>query len=181
MKTDNKGLRYNKGKRDFTLIPPDALAYLADLFTMGAMKYAPRNWERGMKYSDVMASLDRHWNAFKSGEDHDGESGLYHMVHVCWNAMALLTYQLRGIGKDDRYKVRMPDTPNYETMANGPATTAPVYTGLPTTGWGRLATTPKCEMTQHLDEVFGNDTTGNPPWRPNTCTSGGDSVDRVYG
>lgn len=122
---DGKGLRFNKGKRDFTLIPPDALAYLADLFTLGAMKYAPRNWERGMKYTDVMKSLDRHWNAFKSGEDRDmgtpadPGSTLYHMVHVVWNAMALLTYQLRGIGEDDRYKVAMPETPDYAAMTPG--------------------------------------------------------------
>lgn len=116
---DGKGLRYNVGKRDFTLIPPDALAYLADLFTVGARKYAPRNWERGMKYSNVMTSLDRHWNAFKSGEDHDPESTLYHMVHVCWNAMALLTYQLRGIGEDDRYKNPLPPTPDYDAMNAG--------------------------------------------------------------
>lgn len=116
---DGKGLRYNAGKRDFTLIPPDALAYLADLFTIGARKYAPRNWERGMAYSNVMTSLDRHWNAFKSGEDRDPESTLYHMVHVCWNAMALLTYQLRGIGEDDRYKNPLPPTPDYDAMTAG--------------------------------------------------------------
>lgn len=124
---DGGGLRFNGGKRDFTLIPPDALAYLADLFTIGAKKYAPRNWERGMKYSNIMTSLERHWFAFKSGEDHDPESKLYHMVHVVWNAMALLTYQLRGIGEDDRYKVPLPPTPDYDAMnAGASGTLAPM-------------------------------------------------------
>lgn len=116
---DGGGLRFNEGKRDYTLIPDDALAYLADLFTLGARKYAPRNWERGMKYTNVMKSLDRHWAAFKSGEDRDPESTLYHMVHVVWNAMALLTYQLRGIGEDDRYKVPLPPVPDYNAMTPG--------------------------------------------------------------
>ncbi len=116
---DGGGLRYNAGKRDFSLIPNDALAYLADLFTIGARKYAPRNWERGMAYSNVIKSLDRHWMAFKSGEDRDAESTLYHMVHVVWNAMALLTYQLRGIGEDDRYKNPLPPTPDYDAMTPG--------------------------------------------------------------
>lgn len=108
MKVDNKGLRFNEGKRRFDLIPPDALAALADLFTIGSLKYAERNWEKGMAYSNVIASLDRHWNDFKAGIERDPETGCLHITHVVWNAMALLTFKLRGIGIDDRHKVRMP-------------------------------------------------------------------------
>lgn len=104
----NDGLRYNEGKRRFDLIPPDAMAALADLFTIGAQKYAERNWERGMAYSKVIASLDRHWNDFKAGIDRDPETGCLHITHVVWNAMALLTFKLRGIGIDDRKVVKMP-------------------------------------------------------------------------
>ena len=106
-----EGLRYNKGKRRFDLIPPDALAALADLFTIGARKYAERNWEKGMDYSNVIQSLDRHWNDFKAGIDRDPETGCLHITHVVWNAMALLTFQLRGIGTDNRCKVAMPNPP----------------------------------------------------------------------
>lgn len=106
--TKNDGLRFNEGKRRFDLIPPDAMAALADLFTIGARKYAERNWERGMAYSKVIASLDRHWNDFKAGVDRDPETGCLHITHVVWNAMALLTFKLRGIGIDDRMKVKMP-------------------------------------------------------------------------
>lgn len=105
----NDGLRFNEGKRRFDLIPPDAMAALADLFTIGARKYAERNWERGMAYSKVIASLDRHWNDFKAGIDRDPETGCLHITHVVWNAMALLTFKLRGIGVDDRQKVPMPE------------------------------------------------------------------------
>ncbi|WNV48160.1 hypothetical protein Ql52_gp024 [Caulobacter phage Quill_5.2] len=103
------GLRFNNGKRRFDLIPPDGLAALADLFTIGSRKYAERNWELGMKYSNVFASLERHYQAWKSGEDRDEETGQLHMVHVCWNAMVLAVYQLRGVGEDDRVKVKMPE------------------------------------------------------------------------
>lgn len=104
-----EGLRFNKGKRRYDLIPVDALAALADLFTIGANKYAERNWEKGMAYSSVAASLDRHWNDFKAGIDRDPETGCLHITHVVWNAMALLTFHLRGIGRDDRVKVTMPE------------------------------------------------------------------------
>lgn len=105
------GLRYNKGKRRFDLIPPDSLALLADLLTVGAEKYAERNWEIGMPYKDAMGSLERHYQAWKSGEDRDPESGMSHMVHVFCNAMFLATWELRGVGTDDRVKVKMPDVP----------------------------------------------------------------------
>jgi hypothetical protein len=119
MKADNSGLRFNAGKRRFDLIPPDAMAALADLFTIGAQKYAERNWEKGMKYSNVIASLDRHWNDFKAGIERDPETGCLHITHVVWNAMALLTFKLRGIGIDDRQKIKMPRQINGPDKACG--------------------------------------------------------------
>jgi hypothetical protein len=107
-----RGLRYNKGKRRFDLIPPDALAVLADVLTVGSEKYAERNWEAGMPYKDALGSLERHLQAWKAGEDNDPESGLPHLAHVMCNAMFILTWQLRDIGEDDRVKVRMPDAPS---------------------------------------------------------------------
>jgi hypothetical protein len=32
----------------------------------------------------------------------DPETGLSHMAAVVWNALALLTFELRGLGEDDR-------------------------------------------------------------------------------
>jgi hypothetical protein len=107
-----RGLRYNKGKRRFDLIPPDALAVLADVLTVGSEKYAERNWEAGMPYKDALGSLERHLQDWKAGEDNDKESGLSHLAHVMCNAMFLLTWQLRNLGEDDRVKVRMPDAPS---------------------------------------------------------------------
>jgi hypothetical protein len=103
------GLRFNEGKRRFDLIPPDGLAALADLFTIGSRKYAERNWEKGMKFSNVFASLERHYQSWKAGEDRDPETGQLHIIHVAWNALVLAVYQLRGIGEDDRVKVKLPD------------------------------------------------------------------------
>lgn len=106
-----RGLRFNSGKRRFDLIPPDTLAALADLLTVGAQKYAERNWELGMPYKDAIASLERHLNAWKAGEDNDPETGLSHMVHVMCNAMFLATWEHRGVGTDDRVKCGLPDAP----------------------------------------------------------------------
>lgn len=98
----SEGLRYDEGKERWDLLPYDALFALVQVYTHGATKYAPRNWERGMSYGRVVGSLWRHfYKRFVLGERLDKESGLPHLSHFAWNAVALLTYDLRGIGTDD--------------------------------------------------------------------------------
>lgn len=99
---ESEGKRYNEGKPRVDLIPGDALLSLGDVFAMGAEKYGERNWELGMKWTTVLASMLRHTYKFMIGQDRDEESGLLHTQHIAWNALALLTYQLREIGDDDR-------------------------------------------------------------------------------
>lgn len=98
----SEGLRYNEGKPRFDLIEPAALEMLAKVFSKGAEKYGAHNWLKGMDWSKMDASLQRHLSAWRSGEDKDAETGLPHMVHIAWNAMALLSYEIHNIGKDDR-------------------------------------------------------------------------------
>ncbi len=97
-------LRYDTGKLRYDLLPPDAIDSLVAVYTMGAQKYSDRNWEEGMKWSRVVGPLLRHVFAWMSGEDDDTESGLPHMAHAAWNALTLISYSQRKIGKDDRGK-----------------------------------------------------------------------------
>ncbi|GAC1500211.1 MAG: hypothetical protein NVS1B6_06420 [Steroidobacteraceae bacterium] len=99
---DNGGLRFNEGKARYDLIPPEALDALAEHYGRGALKYADRNWERGMGWGKCFASLMRHGWAWMRGEDCDPETGSHHMIAVAWNAIALFTYHQRAIGTDDR-------------------------------------------------------------------------------
>lgn len=94
--------RYDNGKPRYDLLPADGLDELVKVYTYGAQKYADRNWEKGMSWSRCFASLMRHSWKFWRGEDIDEESGLPHTAMIAWNAMTLLTYQLRKIGTDDR-------------------------------------------------------------------------------
>lgn len=98
----DKALRYDTNKLRYDLIPQDALAEYVKVLTLGAAKYADRNWEKGMSWSRCFASLQRHSAAWMQGEDCDPELGTDHMAHVAWNALALVAYRLRQIGKDDR-------------------------------------------------------------------------------
>lgn len=96
--------RFDEGKPRMDLIPGDALEELGMIFLEACKKYDDRNWEKGMAWSKCHASLLRHLVAWSKGEDYDPESGRLHIGHVMWNAMALVSYQKRGIGKDDRHK-----------------------------------------------------------------------------
>ena len=55
-----------------------------------------------MDWSAMLASMKRHINKFEQGEDHDDETGLYHMAHAAWNALALVSYYKYFPQGDDR-------------------------------------------------------------------------------
>mgnify|MGYP000673881705 FL=1 len=99
---EHKGLRFNSGKLRYDLLHPKALEGITKVLTKGANKYAPRNWELGMAWTDVIQSLERHLAAFKSGEDYDPETGELHMDHIQCNAHFLSAYYHIYPKGDDR-------------------------------------------------------------------------------
>lgn len=76
------------GKPRLGLISPFALRRLGAWLTLGAAKYEPRNWEKGMPFSRVVDSLERHVQAFKAGDKSED-----HLAAVMCNAMFLAHYQ----------------------------------------------------------------------------------------
>lgn len=101
-KPEHKGLRYNKGKLKYDLVDPWAHEKLVEVFTLGAQKYEPNNWRKGMSWVTTVASLKRHLAAWEKGEDYDEETGLLHMAHVMWNAHALTAFYKIYPQGDDR-------------------------------------------------------------------------------
>lgn len=98
----DKGLRFNEGKTRHDLVPQFAQQQYAKVLTKGAEKYAERNWELGMRWSKVTASLKRHLEAFELGEDFDKETGLLHTAHIMCNAGFLTEYYKIYPQGDDR-------------------------------------------------------------------------------
>jgi Domain of unknown function (DUF5664) len=92
----------------FSLIPSDFLWALAEHYGKGEKKYAARNWEKGYLWSLSMDALDRHWTAWKAGQDIDEETGSNHLIAVAWHACALYVFQRRGLGTDNRGKGGLP-------------------------------------------------------------------------
>ncbi len=97
-----KGQRFNEGKTRHDLAPPYAQEQYAKVLTLGSIKYAARNWENGMAWSIVTASLKRHIRKFEQGEDYDDETGLLHTAHMMCNAAFLTEYYRIYPQGDDR-------------------------------------------------------------------------------
>lgn len=104
--------RFNEGKTRHDLTPAFAQEQYGRVLTMGANKYSAREWEKGMPWSKVISSLERHLIAIKAGEDIDKESGLLHSAHIMANAAFLTQYYLIFPQGDDRDKsgLQIPST-----------------------------------------------------------------------
>jgi hypothetical protein len=110
-------VKFDSGKLRWDLLPFDAVEALVALYTIGAQKYADNNWLKGFHWMRTVAALLRHLTLWilapmrgEDGLDHDNdkyckELGLptpSHLDGVIWNAVALRTFELRGLGTDNR-------------------------------------------------------------------------------
>lgn len=77
-----------EGKPRYDLIPPTGLKRLAELYARGAEKYDDHNWAKGMPTSRILASLYRHLEAYRAGEQTED-----HLAAVAWNAMAIMHFE----------------------------------------------------------------------------------------
>jgi hypothetical protein len=82
-----------------------ALGEAARVAAFGAKKYGNGNFLKGMPWSELIGSAERHFKDWANGTDNDSESKLNHLGHTLWNVGCLLTYQLLGLGTDDRLKI----------------------------------------------------------------------------
>ena len=102
-------LKYDKDKLRVELIPPEFILATANGLTYGASKYSPGNWSTGdgFEWSRLYGGLQRHLNAWASGEDKDPESGNPHLDHACCMLSFLVAHISRGQGTDDRIEKGM--------------------------------------------------------------------------
>lgn len=106
------------GKARYDLIPPEPLDALAELYGIGAAKYADRGWESGMKWGRIFAAMMRHSWKWWRGEKYDPVDGQHHLTAVAWCAFALYTYETRKDGEDDRSRRPVPLSPRIEESLN---------------------------------------------------------------
>lgn len=88
MKFDTSKLRYD-------LVPPKAIAQLADILTYGAKKYKPNNWRNVEDPDRYIAAMMRHIEAYRAGEINDPESGKPHLAHALTNIVFLIELEYK--------------------------------------------------------------------------------------
>jgi len=99
-----KAKRFNKNKLNWSLTSMVALEPMIKVLMFGATKYSPNNWKKGMNYTTIYDSMQRHLNSFMSGEDIDPESKLHHIGHILCNSMFLSWMIVFKPELDDRNK-----------------------------------------------------------------------------
>ena len=98
----NLAERFNDNKIKWSLVSWKALEPMVKVLMFGANKYSPNNWQKGLKYSEISESLQRHLYAFMEGEENDPESKLSHLGHLMCNAMFLSWMFIFRKDLDDR-------------------------------------------------------------------------------
>lgn len=97
------GEKKDEGKSRLELVPYDAVRGVADILTIGSIKYSARNWELGIAYGRVFGAVQRHLTSWWQGENLDPESGKSHIDHALTELMFLSAYEKRGMSQfDDR-------------------------------------------------------------------------------
>lgn len=82
-----QAMRFNEGKPQWSLVHFNSLEPMVRVLEFGALKYAPRNWQKPMDTMKILESMQRHLAALFDGEEVDSESGISHMGHIQCNAM----------------------------------------------------------------------------------------------
>lgn len=92
------GVKFDKDKPKWNLLPWDELEDVVKVLTFGAKKYAPDNWkfvdDANNRYMDAAM---RHLVAHQQGERQDAESGESHIAH----ALCCLLFMLWHVKNDN--------------------------------------------------------------------------------
>lgn len=86
-KVNDKALRYNDGKPQWSLVDFDSLEPLVRVLEYGAKKYSKNNWKKGLDKQQILESLMRHLIKLMNNELVDEESQEQHIGHILANAM----------------------------------------------------------------------------------------------
>lgn len=88
-----QGTKFDLGKPILALVPASLEEAVGEILTMGAKKYAPNNWKKGINYTRIISSLKRHLNEFYKGNLIDEESKKPHLWHVACNVAFLIEFE----------------------------------------------------------------------------------------
>ena len=121
-----QGSRDNGDKPVISMVmeAPNAIEGIAKVLMFGAEKYDRANWKRGLKYTEIIDSMQRHILKIMDGEDLDEESGLHHAFHIGCNSLFLAEMMATRPDMDDRPMSSESTYPHRETTTEVPITSS---------------------------------------------------------
>lgn len=90
------GIKNDKTKLDWTMLPFGAIEEILKVMDYGARKYERDNWKKVEPNRYIAASF-RHIVAELKGEDYDKESGFLHLSHLACNTLFLLYLKMKEL------------------------------------------------------------------------------------
>lgn len=94
-----KGIKLDNNKPRMDLVLGEftrALEEVGNVGTFGANKYTDKGWiEVDNGIEKYLSAMLRHYMKFRRGKQKDDESGLSHLSHMAWNALAVLELYMR--------------------------------------------------------------------------------------
>jgi len=93
-----EGLKLDKGKDRWDLVPWKEFEEVVKVLTLGASKYAPNNWKKVENARDrYFAATLRHLIEWEKGNKKDDETNLSHLSHAICNLLFLMWFDNRDI------------------------------------------------------------------------------------
>jgi hypothetical protein len=90
----SQGMKFDKNKPDYSLLPFAAVDEVVKVLTYGAAKYDRFNWEK-VEAVRYQAATMRHFSTHMQGEKIDPESGISHLAHAVCSLLYLLDFELK--------------------------------------------------------------------------------------
>ena len=94
LKQFDQKYKYDEGKDKYSLIPPEWLKWLVDVFMVGYARHGKDNWKK-VEYQRFEDALMRHLQAYRFGHMKNPEDNdVYHLAQIAFNALAILSIRL---------------------------------------------------------------------------------------
>ena len=109
---DEKALRYNEGKLEWSLVHFKSLEPMIKVLMYGTKKYSRDNWKKGLDRTQILESMMRHLVALMDGELIDPESNELHIGHIMCNAMFWQYFNGKGDKELEEALIKLRTTPS---------------------------------------------------------------------
>lgn len=83
-------MKFDKSKLRMSLVPASLAQSCARALQYGARKYKVGNWRKTPDIESYISAMQRHFDAWREGEENDAESGLSHLDHMAANLCFLI-------------------------------------------------------------------------------------------